>query len=133
MNPNDHRLFLLFSHKMTMAQIRDAEESLGVVSLVEMPDNLKEVWKQISPLPAGISDLLAPIRQWLENAARPSDFVLVQGDFGATWLMVDFAFKHGLVPVYATTRRKARETVQADGSVKTEHLFQHQRFRRYGR
>ena len=117
---------------MTMDQIKDAELSLGITTFVEMPDNLKELWRQISPLPAEIHNLFEPLRQWLENAARPLDFVLIQGDFGATWLMVDFAFKHGLVPVYATTRRKARETVQPDGSVVTEHIFMHQRFRRYG-
>jgi D-arabinose 1-dehydrogenase-like Zn-dependent alcohol dehydrogenase len=125
-------MFLIFSHKMTGEQIEDAEQSLGVFNLVEMPDLLKDLWKQISPLEAEIKTVLEPLRQWLESVARPSDFVLIQGDFGATWLMVDFAFKQGLVPVYATTRRKAREIVQPDGSIKTEHIFQHQRFRRYG-
>jgi len=132
MNRCNIRMFLIFSHKMTGEQIKDAGQSLGVETLVEMPDNLKELWRQISPLSAEINTLLEPLRQWLESAARPSDFVLIQGDFGATWLMVDFAFKNGLVPVYSTTRRKARETVQPDGSIKTEHLFLHQRFRKYG-
>jgi len=125
-------MFLVFSHKMTRDQIRDAELSLGVTTLVEMPDNLKELWRQISPLPAKINDLLEPLRQWLETAANPLDFVLIQGDFGATWLMVDFVFKQGLVPVYSITRREAGETVLPDGSVKMEHLFHHQQFRRYG-
>jgi len=117
---------------MTKEQIADAQLSLGVITMVEMPDNLKELWRQISPLPTGISKMLEPLRQWLGHSAHPSDFVLIQGDFGATWLMVDFAFKHGLVPVYSTTRREARETVEPDGSIKTEHIFQHKIFRRYG-
>lgn len=132
MNRHNNRMFLIFSHKMTKDQIEDAENSLDVVSLVEMPDSLKELWRQISPLPERIETVLEPLRQWLEAVAQPFDFVLIQGDFGATWLMVDFAFKQGLVPVYATTRRKAKEIAQPDGSIKTEHLFQHQRFRRYG-
>ncbi|MDY0223497.1 MAG: CRISPR-associated protein Csx20 [Desulfobacterium sp.] len=132
MNKWGNRMFLVFSHKMTRDQIRDAELSLGVTTLVEMPDNLKELWRQISPLPAKINDLLEPLRQWLETAANPLDFVLIQGDFGATWLMVDFVFKQGLVPVYSITRREAGETVLPDGSVKMEHLFHHQQFRRYG-
>jgi hypothetical protein len=55
-----------------------------------------------------------------------------QGDFGATYLMVRFALEQGLIPIYATTRRKAREESQADGAVKLTHHFQHQTFRKYG-
>ncbi len=133
MDRGDKSLFLIFSHEMTRLQMEDAERSLGIINIIEMPDNLRELWKQIPPIPAEINDILEPLRQWLGHSAHPLDFVLIQGDFGATWLMVDFAFKQGLVPLYSTTIRKAEEALHPDGSVKTEHVFQHQIFRRYGR
>jgi hypothetical protein len=44
--------------------------------------------------------------------------VLIEGDFGACYLMVRFALEKGLVPLYSTTRREAEERYDADGSVR---------------
>jgi len=128
----ERRLFSVFNHTLTPVQIQAATDLLGVTDIIEMPERLKKVWQQIPAELETIKPIIEPVQEWLKECAGPFDFVLIQGDFGATWLMVDFAFKHGLVPVYSTTRREAKETVQADGSVKTEHIFQHQIFRRYG-
>lgn len=126
------RLFSVFNHTLTPVQIQTATDMLGVTDIIEMPERLKIVWQQIPAELETIKPIIEPIQEWIKEHSDQFDFILIQGDFGATWLMVDFAFKHGLVPVYSTTRRKAKETVQPDGSVKTEHLFQHQIFRRYG-
>jgi hypothetical protein len=58
--------------------------------------------------------------------------VLIQGDFGATFLMVNFAFEKGLIPIHSTTEREATEELQPDGSVRLSHRFLHKRFRKYG-
>jgi hypothetical protein len=79
-----------------------------------------------------ISDYLKPVMQWLEENAAKSDYVLIHGDFGACFILVDFAFKKGLIPIYSTTHREAVEEQNPDGSVKIVHRFQHQIFRRYG-
>ena len=60
-----------------------------------------------------------------------SDFVLIQGDFGAVYLMVNFAFSLGLIPVYATTERIVVEKRMQDNTVKSERIFKHKMFRRY--
>lgn len=89
----------------------------------------------MGPNPAGspgLADYLAPVRDWLAQTAQPGDYVLIQGDFGATYLMVRYALENGLIPVYATTRREAHETLQPDGSVRLTHTFRLQQFRRYG-
>jgi hypothetical protein len=46
--------------------------------------------------------------------------------------MVVHAFSMGLVPVYATTQRQAREKKMPDGSVQMSHVFRFKRFRIYG-
>ncbi|HAY20616.1 MAG TPA: hypothetical protein DCY27_00280, partial [Desulfobacterales bacterium] len=79
-----------------------------------------------------LTGYLKPICSWLVGQATPGDYVLIQGDFGATYLMVRFALEHGLIPVYATTSRQALEEHLPDGTVKLLHYFQHQMFRRYG-
>ena len=125
-------LFLLFNHQFTAEQEADARVSLGVERIVSLPPDLQELWSQI---PADLPELwgyLEPLRAWLADQAEGGDFVLIQGDFGACRLMVDFSLAQGLIPVYSTTEREAVEEHQADGSVKLVHHFRHRIFRRYG-
>jgi hypothetical protein len=82
---------------------------------------------------AKIGPVLAPLRDWLTATAHPGDFVLIQGDFGAAYLMVNFALEKGLIPIYSTTRRSVEEERLSDGSVKLVRRFRHERFRIYGR
>lgn len=125
-------LFLIFNHTFTPEQAEDARQSLGVETIVSMPDAVRDIWGQVPPDRPAIADYLEPVRRWLADQARPRDYVLVQGDFGACYLMVRFAFATDLIPIYATTRREADETVQPDGSVTLTHRFRHVAFRRYG-
>lgn len=64
-----------------------------------------------------MSKHLRPVFDWLLKEARPGDYLLVQGDFGAIYLTVSFALPHELVPVYATTERKTVEVRLPDGTV----------------
>ncbi len=125
-------LFLLFNHRLTPDQEQDAVSSLGVRDMVSLPADIGELWRQIPPELSELGDCLRPIREWLASRAKVHDYVLIQGDFGACFLMVKFALEQGLIPVYATTKREAVEEHQPDGSVKMTHRFQHYQFRKYG-
>lgn len=125
-------LFLLFNHRITAAQDTAAREQLGVTEVISLPPELQQLWGQVPPERPTLIDYLEPVRGWLAGAVRPGDYVLIQGDFGATYLMVGFAVGRGLIPIYATTSRQAVEEHLADGSVKMVHRFRHQMFRRYG-
>ena len=129
MPPN---LFLLFNHTFTPAQAQAAAAQLGVGEIVPLPAALQAMWSQV---PADLPELrpyLQPLRQWLDRHAQPGDYVLIQGDFGATYLMVTFAMARRLKPIYATTERQASEATLADGTVRMVHHFQHRIFRSYG-
>ena len=126
-------LFLLFNHVFTPDQQTDATRSLNIGRVVSLPTDLQELWSAIPPDVDELAPILAPIKSWLLLEANPNDFVLIQGDFGATYLMVNFAFENGLLPVYATTERQAEEIQQPDGSIILTHHFCHRRFRVYGR
>jgi len=125
------KLIVLFNHTLTAAQEADARAGLGVEDIVEPPDDIKKAWANVPPEPDDISGWLAPVRKWLLAVARSGDFVLVQGEFGATFQMVGFCFARGLTPVYSTTRREAREEHLPGGAVEVRHLFSHVRFRMY--
>jgi hypothetical protein len=126
------KLLQIFNHTLTSQQEADARERLGVERIVLPPERLQKLWRQVPADLVGIDGYLAPVKDWLAAEGRPGDFVLVQGDFGATWIMVNHAFKLGLVPVYSTTERQAEETITGDGAVRLVHHFRHRRFRRYG-
>ncbi len=127
------RLFLLFNHAVTEPQRRDAETCLDVTAFVPLPKDLQNLWSQVPPDENGLFEYLAPVRRWLKSQSKPGDFVLIQGDFGAVYLMVRFALDNGLSPIYSATVRTAHEEPQPDGSIRLTHYFSHQRFRFYGR
>jgi hypothetical protein len=126
-------LFLIFNHQFTSKQESDARSSLGVSNIINMPGDLQELWSNIPPELPKINSYLEPIRRWLTSRAKRGDYVLVQGDFGACYLMVEFSLEKGLDPVYSTTGREVLEELGPNGSVKLTHHFQHRIFRRYGR
>jgi hypothetical protein len=120
-------MFILMSHEMTPVQRDDAVDSYGIDRFVELSG---EQWSQI---PADIEDItpcLADLKQSILQQSQEGDILLVQGDFGATVAMVNFAFEHGLVPVYATTARTAKETVDGE-KITTTRTFEHVRYRKY--
>ncbi len=125
-------LFLIFNHNITSLQETDARNSLGIQRIIDMPPDIKKLWRQIpSGLPK-ISSWLNPVKNWLASQAQKNDYLLVQGDFGACYIMANFAFKIGLLPIYSTTERKAVEEHGDDGTIKLVHHFKHQIFRKYG-
>jgi len=110
----------------------DAERTLEIRHIVQLPEELQDLWSQVPADPPDIEPFLSPFKAWLRLTAHEGDYVLIQGDFGATYLMVRFALALGLVPVYATTARQATEERLTNGSVKLVHHFVHRRFRKYG-
>ncbi|NLY74342.1 MAG: hypothetical protein GX075_03475 [Firmicutes bacterium] len=123
-------LYLLFSHELTEQQKREAYAELGVGEIHYLPDNLKGLWSQIPPEIPEVAGYLQPIQEWLSNQILEGDYILIQGDFGATFLMVQWAFARNCVPIYATTSRKVIE-VRNDQEIVTNRVFEHVKFRLY--
>jgi len=125
-------MFLLFSHQLSPEQKTSARKKWGVTDIVAMPEPLRKIWSQIPPKPSGIGNDLSPIKHWLNDNGQAGDLALIQGDFGATYLMVTHTLTLGLIPIYATTNRQACEKIRPDGSIVMEHIFRFHRFRIYG-
>jgi len=123
--------FLLFSHTLTDEQIEDARRTLNVQDFIPLPEELQARWSDVPPEVETVDEYLQPVFTWLLNQSQPGDYLLVQGDFGAVCLTVAFARKHGLVPVYSTTKRQAVETHLPDGTVQKQNTFRHVRYREY--
>ncbi|MBN2826137.1 MAG: hypothetical protein JXQ76_12480 [Campylobacterales bacterium] len=124
------KLFLLFSHILTPLQVEDAKASLGVDRFVYLPDDIQALWSQIPADIADINPYLDPIKEYLQNNTTQGDYVLIQGDFGATYTMVNFAEAIGIVPIYSTNSRKSVEK-EVNGEVIKQSIFVHQLYRNY--
>jgi len=125
------QVFLLFSHQLTPQQIEELENSFMVDKIVYLPKKLQDVWSNIPPELPAIKDYLQDIFLWLKGNSNPGDLVLVQGEFGAVFQVVNFCFKEGLVPIYATTKREVAEEILDDGTVQVSRKFSHVRFREF--
>jgi hypothetical protein len=125
-------LILLFNHSLTPEQAEDATRSLGIAEFVRLPEDIRKLWQQVPADLGQIKKYLEPLSRWLRETGIAGDFVLIQGDFGATYLTIQLALELNLVPIYATTAREAVETAFADGTIQKTQLFRHVLFRRYG-
>jgi hypothetical protein len=127
------KMVLLFSHKLTEMQIKEAEDKWQIKKFVYLPQDLQKIWSGIDP--AGELDInrLNKICEWLTHVSDKGDYLLVQGDFGAVFYIVEYSFRSGRIPIYSTTHREADE-IKIDGNrIKKTNLFEHIVFRKYRR
>ena len=119
-------LHLLFSHRLTDEQIKDAKESLQVSDFAPLPGELQKSFSNVPPELETLTEYAKPFKAYLQEKAKEGDFVLIQGDFGLCFILVEFCKTNNLIPVYATTKRIAVE----ENGIKIS-KFKHIRFRRY--
>ncbi len=131
MKKSTDSIFLIFSHRLTDSQIEELKK-VGISKFVYLPGDLQILWSGVPPDVENLNSYLKPIFEWIKNKAKSDDWVLVQGDFGAVCLVVDFCFKNSLVPVYATTKRNTIEKIENGKLIKVSQ-FEHIRFRKYER
>ena len=123
-------LHLFFSHTLTLEQERDARERLGVVRFAPLPPDLQKLWSNIPPELERLEVYLEPLIRYARECVRVGDAALIQGDFGATCAMVALVRSLGATPIYATTKREAKERI-VDGKIERRSYFRHVRFRVY--
>jgi hypothetical protein len=126
-------LFVIMNHGLHDVQTADAQKTFSINRIVEMPENLAEVWRNVPPQEDEIASFLKPVKEWLSTHAKPGDYILIHGDPGASYLMVNFAFENRLRPIYSTSYRNADETRLPDGTTVVRHIVKQERFRFYGR
>jgi len=124
------QMFLLFSHNLTSSQKEDAKKSLGVEKFVSLPENLQKHWSNIPPNLEELKEYLKPLKEFLKDNANSGDIVLIQGDFGGCYEMVDFAKENALIAVHSTTIRDVVEKT-VNGKVEKFSRFEHVIFRKY--
>ncbi len=125
------KMVLLFSHTLTDEQREDMENVLKVTKVYSLPTELQAMWSQV-PVKEELrfGDYLKEIEDFLKEMLHKDDFVLIQGDFGASYHMVNVCKEQGFVPLYSVNSRLAHERIE-NGIVKKYSEFKHEFFREY--
>lgn len=122
------KMILFFSHEITAEQEKDARKNLDVEKFIDLPEEIQQHWSQIEPYNDDID--MKVFFDFLSANAIKGDFVLAQGDYGATCALVEFAKARGYIPVYATSVRGNNVDFKNINGVRSIQ-FNHCRFRRY--
>ena len=123
-------MFLFFSHKLTDEQIKDAKENLGVDEFIYLPQDLQEKFSNVPPEIDDIKEYTQIFIDFLEKNVSSEDIVLIQGDFGVVFWVVEYCKQKNLKAIYATTKRVVKEQ-NIDGKVVKISEFKHVKFRFY--
>lgn len=128
-----NKLFLIFNHELTEEQKKDSFNNLYVSEIIKLPPELSVFWSNIPPDIELNHEMFLDLEKFLVENRDPKviNYCLIQGDFGATVYMVNWCFKNGFVPIYATTKRVSKEVKKQDGTVEVIKIFRHEQFRRY--
>ena len=123
------KAFCLLNHDLTQNQILELKNRFNVESIIYPSEELSKNWSQIPAEKELDKTIIGNVTNWL-TPAKNGDLLIVQGEFGATFMIVDYALKNELVPLHAVTKRVAVE--HRDGEVVSkQYVFEHVCFRKY--
>ncbi len=123
---------VLLSHNLLEHQIEELERKWNVGNIIYLPEELQKRWSNVDPeLEFYNKDsLINDINKFIENNSYKEDIIIVQGEAGVTFSVVNLCFELGRKPIYATTKRVSQE-VKVNGQVIIKRIFKHVRFREY--
>lgn len=125
------KTFCLLNHTLTPNQIKELQQDYNSSQIIYPNENIVQLWSQI-PLTKSIDfETAYKIIDWLTaNDITANDILIIQGEFGMTFFLVDFALKNQIIPIHAVTKRNAKE-IRVGEKVEKTYTFEHVCFRKY--
>lgn len=123
------KAYCLLNHDLTENQKNELFGKFYVSQVIYPDEELKSNWAQVPATESFDRKIIAQIINWL-SAAKESDCLIIQGEFGSTFLIVDYALKNKLIPLHAVTKRCSVEEKNGESIIKKIE-FQHVCFRKY--
>ena len=123
------KCYCLLNHVLTQKQLDELVQKYQVSDIEYPPNSVSDFWRQILASVQILKSNLQPITEWL-NSAEKDDLIIIQGEFGSTFALVDWALSKAFIPVYAVTKRVETEEKQGE-TVMRHYIFEHECFREY--
>lgn len=122
----------MFNHyKLNEEQITYLNLNYNCEKIIYLPENLRRKFANIDPAEDSLLNSAQIFKKFISDNTNINDYVVIQGEFGITCLLVNYCFKTKRIPLYATSERKSFEVKLKDGSVIKESKFKFVRFRKY--
>ena len=125
----ERKALLLFSHQLTENQEKELLENFKVKKIVSLSSELQEMWSNVS-IKENYKENLEKIKKYIEENFNENDVILVQGNWGYTYNIVEWSIEKKLVPVYSYTERNVEEIKDGE-NVKKISYFKHVKFIEY--
>ena len=125
----ERKALLLFSHQLTENQEKELVENFKVKKIVSLSSELQEMWSNVS-IKENYKENLEKIKKYIEENFNENDVILVQGNWGYTYNIVEWSIEKKLVPVYSYTERNVEEIKDGE-NVKKISYFKHVKFIEY--
>lgn len=120
------KAYILFSHILLEEQKLELKNEFGCEEIVYLPENLQLLWSNVQE-----NDNTSQLfYEFLKTNALENDYVLVQGEWGITYKIVNFCKNNNLIPIYSFSKRISHEEIKNDIIVKTSY-FKHIKFKEY--
>ena len=125
------KTYCLMNHQLTENQKNELACKFGSLETVYPSKELSVLWAQVPTEEKLDRGIVSCVTDWLSDAEN-GDLLVVQGEMGLTFIIVDYALQKGLIPLHAVTRREETETCTGE-KVDKHYVFRHVCFRRYER
>lgn len=124
-----YKVLLLFSHKLTENQIFELKNNFKVDKVIYLDENMQKIWSNVD-VDNDYQLNLDIIKKFLRETLDRGDYVLIQGEWGYTYQMVEFCKKNDFTPIYSFSKRESSE-VKENEIVKKVSIFKHIKFIKY--
>lgn len=125
------KIFCLLNHILSERQVQELIGTYGDSSIEYPPDSIKNLWSNL-PVDHKLSKQTASvIFEWLnQNSTGKNDIIILQGEAGYSFAIVDYALTHKFIPIHAVTKRVVQEVCNGE-KIQRTYIFEHICFRKY--
>lgn len=120
------KICLLFSHILLEDQILELKNTFLCDEIIYLPRKLQELWSNVEDE----KDCSQLFFEFLKRNLKENDYVLIQGEWGLTYKMINFCKKNKFIPIYSFSKRVAHEEIK-NGVIQKTSYFKHIKFKEY--
>lgn len=122
----------MLSHSLTDEQKEDAQKNWGVTDFVFLPPDLQKKWSNIE-LTKPLTERTSKFIEFIKENVSKNDYILIQGEFGTSFAIIDWCLANNLKPIYSYTKRLIVEQKKIGNQVEKTSIFKHVKFLFYER
>ena len=126
------KCFCLLNHELTDAQIAELKNDWHCEEIIYPDEELSYAWGHIpATKDLDLNTLHLVGKWWNNNKSSKGDVIIVQGEAGTSYVVIEWAKKNHMTTLHAVSERKSKDEKMEDGSIKKVSYFEHVCFREY--